>query len=515
MKISDPELALASSLTLPNAPRLDRSVSIQGTGAEHVDGVKGAVDRIAIEILRRLEKGRTLVVWTFDASGSLVSERERLAKYIDEVYAHIVKLDQDQRAEEGGLLTAVVSFGKDRKILTETPTDDRQAIVSAIGAVPIDTTGFESTFQTVADIARKFGRFKQDGKPYQVMTIIVTDEVGDDEDELEGGDRRRPRGEDAGVRARLARPVRPRDGVHGLHRPEDQADVPPPAGPPGAGKRHAGGGQAAVLVRWPAVRHARRGVRPLALSRLAGTTGGIYFVTRMGPNRITFDPAAMREYRPDWVSKAQYVDSVNKHPVRKAVMMAAEVAQQNLPGQPSMTFPAADSPQFKDAMRQNQEVVARVEYTIDMALPPITAALKSRDHETSRRWQAHYDLIRARLFAVKLRCHEYNAACAAMKKDPKKFADPAHNAWKLVPDPTVRSSEKAAEVAKETKALLERIVQEHPGTPWALLAQRELKDPFGFRWEEVYVKPPPPPGADNNNEPKPEKPSKPVEVPKL
>ena len=33
----------------------------------------------------------------------------------------------------------------------------------------------------------------------------------------------------------------------------------------------------------------------------------------------------------------------------------------------------------------------------------------------------------------------------------------------------------------------------HAGTPWALLAQRELKDPFGFRVDEAYVAPPPPP----------------------
>ena len=34
------------------------------------------------------------------------------------------------------------------------------------------------------------------------------------------------------------------------------------------------------------------------------------------------------------------------------------------------------------------------------------------------------------------------------------------------------------------------IVEEHPDTPWALLADRELKDPLGFRWVETYVPPP-------------------------
>ena len=42
---------------------------------------------------------------------------------------------------------------------------------------------------------------------------------------------------------------------------------------------------------------------------------------------------------------------------------------------------------------------------------------------------------RARLLAVKLRCYEYNFACAQMKKElPKAFSDPKSNAWRLVPD---------------------------------------------------------------------------------
>ena len=31
------------------------------------------------------------------------------------------------------------------------------------------------------------------------------------------------------------------------------------------------------------------------------------------------------------------------------------------------------------------------------------------------------------------------------------------------------------------------MIDEHPDTPWALLAQRELKHPLGFKWMEWYV----------------------------
>jgi hypothetical protein len=236
------------------------------------------------------------------------------------------------------------------------------------------------------------------------------------------------------------------------------------------------------------------GFGPYALSRMAGATGGIYFITRMGTSRLSFDPNAMLEYRPDWVSTDQYNKSLQKDPIRGAVIMAAQITlQNNLPGQPELSFSLpADDPGFKEAMARNQERVARVEYTINEALAPITQVSKLRDHETSRRWQAHYDLIRGRLLAMKIRCAEYQTACAKMKKDAPKFKDAKSNTWRLVPTEEILSGERVEKVAKETKALLQRVVDDHPNTPWALLAKRELKDPFGFMWEESYVRPPPP-----------------------
>ena len=43
--------------------------------------------------------------------------------------------------------------------------------------------------------------------------------------------------------------------------------------------------------------------------------------------------------------------------------------------------------------------------------------------------------------------------------------------------------------AGRPKPCLRRVVDDHPATPWALLAERELKDPLGFKWMETYVPP--------------------------
>ena len=47
----------ATEVIVPTATLLGQTVSIRGNGAEMVGGVEGAVDRIAIEILRHLEQG--------------------------------------------------------------------------------------------------------------------------------------------------------------------------------------------------------------------------------------------------------------------------------------------------------------------------------------------------------------------------------------------------------------------------------------------------------------------------
>jgi hypothetical protein len=508
----------ATELVVPTATMLSQTVSIRGSGAELVGGVEGAVDRIAIEVLRHLERGRTLVVWAFDASGSLLAERQRLSKHIDTVYTHINQLDENHLSANDSLLTMVYSFGHDRRALLPRPTADRSEIIDAIQNVDLDTTGVETTFTTVAEIVNRWGRFKDaHSQPYHTMIIVVTDEVGDDQGRLE----------DAVMLAQRAKvPVYVMGSQAVFGRVDGYVDyvdpktkyvyrgVPVPQGPESAALEQI------RLPFWyggPQFDLVEAGFGPYALSRLASATGGIYFVTRFDTRRMGFDPARMREYKPDWDRRADYERKIADSPLRRAVLTAAQITQQKLPGMPSVMFPPNDAPEFKDVMAANQAIAERTAYTVDDALVPINLVVKQRDRETSRRWQAHFDLIRGRLLAMKVRCYEYNWACAQMKKNPPKFSNPRFNAWRLVPDANIQYSEKAAATAREAQALLHRVIEDHPTTPWALLAERELKDPLGFKWVETYVQPRP---RGNNNEApqrknRPANMAKPPEQPKL
>jgi hypothetical protein len=490
--LTAPGISKPGQIAMPSAMSIGKNVVIKGSGAEHVNGVEGAVDRIAMELINRLKDGKVLVVWAFDASASLLAEREKLSKNIEQVYTHITQLDKDQVASGDALMTMVVGFGQGRKPMLREPTGDTPSIVSAIREIPLDPSGIENTFQTIGSVAKAWGKFKNSsGEHYQTVVIVVTDEVGDDQDQLEAT---------INVASAAKMPVYilgspalfgKKEGRMSYIDPKTKKNI--------QGVVDLGPESVALetihLPFWyngDQYETLDAGFGPYALTRLAATTGGIFFVSRIGNARLSFDPNAMREYRPDWVSIDQYNKSLQKDPIRGAVLQAALITQQQLPGQPGLSFPPADDPNFKERMAANQETVARIEYTVNEALVPITHASKLRDHETSRRWQAHYDLIRGRLLAMKIRCAEYQTACARMKKDAPKFKDAKSNAWKLVATEEILSGDKVSKVAKETASLLKRVVEDHPNTPWALLAQRELKDPFGFKWVETYVPPAPP-----------------------
>jgi hypothetical protein len=481
-------------MIVPTASMRGSTVSIAGAGSEHVEGVEGAVDRIAVEIVRRLERGRTLVVWAFDASRSMEAERLRLSKHIEQVYGHIDRIDEGGLSRGGGLLTTVVSFGEGRKAETPAPTADVSAIREAINGIKADESGIESTFTTVAEIVGRWGLYKNEaGDAYHPMVIVVTDEVGEDEPMLEKAiglaRKRKVPVYVLGSQAVFGR-IKGKMDYYDVRLKHQFRGLDVDQGPESAML------EAITLRYWydgPQYDLLEAGFGPYALSRLSSATGGIYFVTRFNGRRMGFDPYRMREYQPDWEARDRYEADVAASPLRKAVVHAAALTHRMKmldARTPTLEFPSLESPRFKEVLQSNQALADQVAVIVDEALGPITAAAKFRDREVSRRWQAHYDLIRGRLLAMKVRCYEYNWACARLVKDPPKFQNPRSNAWRLVPDETIRYSERATAAGKEAGELLRRVVEEHPDTPWALLAGRELKDPLGFRWVETYAPPP-------------------------
>ena len=116
--------------------------------------------------------------------------------------------------------------------------------------------------------------------------------------------------------------------------------------------------------------------------------------------------------------------AVAQHPIRQAVIEAALITQQQPAGHALAVLPAGRRPRVQGGdgarTRRSPRGPPTPSTRPSSRSPP---SAKLRDRETSRRWQAHYDLIRGRLLAMKIRCYEYNWACAKMKKDAPKFTE--------------------------------------------------------------------------------------------
>lgn len=111
-----------------------------------------------------------------------------------------------------------------------------------------------------------------------------------------------------------------------------------------------------------------------------------------------------------------------------------------------------------------------------------------------------------RIYAAKCRNESYNLLLAEAKLGMKTERQES-NQWELVhTDESIKGNSSVEKSFKLAKTYLNRVVSENPGTPWALVANEELKTPMGYKWMEGYLEPDIMKMNDNgNNIPKPPK----------
>jgi len=124
---------------------------------------------------------------------------------------------------------------------------------------------------------------------------------------------------------------------------------------------------------------------------------------------------------------------------------------------------------------------------IDALYGILAAGLPDRDKVKEKRWQAGYDLALGRVLALKVRTDAYNIMLAQAKAGMK-FKDPKSDTWRLEVDNDISAvGSQTEKLALQARMLLNRVVDEHPETPWAHYAAAELRQPLGYRWEEAHT----------------------------
>ncbi len=507
-QIVNPRLQVFETLPTPNEAELVEAIDLVGT-TEHAGGTQGAIDRIVQEIAASLRERKTLVVWLFDESISLEQRRDAVTKRFEGIYTQLNGLDVDAA---GALRTGIIGYGSDVHVLQSEPTADIQQLVNVVRGIESDVSGQEMVFSAVDRALRTFLPDKRKMRA-NMMLIIVTDERGDDYQGLEEVVRRCSR---EGVKAycvgNSAVFGRKQGYVNVTWEADGERfseDLPADQGPetPLA--------EGLPLPFWTTrasgLLQMSSGYGPYALSRLCAETGGIFFIADDTPGR-KFDEGVMRRYTPDYRPQRDYERQIASNNAKAALIRAAAmferpdldlngdqiVDERDIPV-PTTRFQANDDSILRQQVTEAQKPLATLDYHLNELHMLLEAGEGHRDRLDSDRWRASFDLAMGRVLAMRVRAYGYNAMLAEMKSSPRPFQTAGSNQWRLEPSEDVDAGATVRRMHKKALEYLNRVINEHPGTPWAFLAEVELSEPLGWQWVEGTMQIAQNQMANNNN----------------
>lgn len=460
---------------------------------ERVDAAK----MIAAELEKSSSYAPTLVVWLIDRSASsreLVTEFSRWFRQFAET------LPKEGTGDDAKLLTAVVTFGADVQFAVDPPSPDPESACSAMDGLTTDTTGKEVAFSAVKEALDKYLPYRTE-RQREVLFVVVTDEAGDDAEHVE---KVLETPKKAGIPFYVV----------GVPAPFGRDAALNPQAEAGLDYKPTSGWQ--VIRQGPESRGLERirlgywggsteldvmdsGYGPFAWEWLCRATGGRYLALRPdasefafvsalntqwpSPGSLRFSPDLMRKYTPDYVPLAEYQAMLAANKAKQALHDAAQLGAVELNEFPQTAFNKADEPTMAKVLSTAQQVAAKLEPLANRWYEVLEKGEADRAKITEPRWQAAFDLAIGRAAAVKSKVDGYNTMLATLKRG-KPFQNPASTAWVLEPADTVEGASALQKLIDKSKMYLTRVVQEHPGTPWAKLAEKELQTPSGWKWVE-------------------------------
>ncbi len=473
-------------LIKPSRAGLLTSVATQGS-TEHAGGVEGAVDSLAWEIANSLREKKTLVVWLFDVSPSLAARREMIADRVENIYKQLTSLNA---SSDKVLKSAVVTFGEKASIVTKEPVDETADLVRAVRNIKSESSGLENTFSAVAMAAKHFQNYRTQMNR-DVMFIIVTDEAGSDapamlEQAIVSTKR-------YGIRCYCVGNAAP------FGKETTEAPFTLESGETVIGVMHRGPEtvypERVRLAYWGSngydLENMSSGFGPYGLTRLCAETNGIYYITDEERGRVKLDPQVMRNYAPDYRPIKMIDADIHQNKAKAALLEVCRLLKlENVPF-PRLEFPAENDTVLRVAITEAQRPLADFEYKLDHLLRVLEPGEKDRAKIKDARSRAGYDLAMGRVLALRTRSFGYNMMLAEMKASPKKFEKPGSNQWQLKDSKEISSGATTKKLASRALEYLRRVVDEHPGTPWQYMAEREMSTQLGWEWKEANYNPNP------------------------
>ena len=482
-------------------------------------GASGAIDRLSLEIARSLEDAPTTVCWVFDQSVSLAGQRQEIASRLKRVFR---ELSHDSQGDApAGLTNLVLAYGQRFKFIVNKPTRVSSEVVEAIQGIEVDNSGVEKTFTAIRAAAERLSVTRRVGRS-NGMIIVFTDEVGDDQSLAD---------QVATICRRLGVSV----CVVGVPAPFGQrfiemkyVEFDP---------TYASVEDWAVVEQGPetlfpeAIQISENslsneaidsGFGPFGLSKLCYQTGGVYIAVHANrnlrgrvPDRATapmssriryfFDQELLRDYQPDYVSATKLRQKVASNAAKQSLVTAAAATNLRPMVSPETVFPKKSEGELANLLSLAQRSAAVLQPRVDAIYSQLLRGLPDRERIEEERWKAGFDLAMGRILAMKVRTDAYNLMLARAKSGMQ-FQRPKSDTWVLRPSDVVNVGSRTEKYADQAREYLRKVVEDHPGTPWAFLAKRELGQPLGYAWDEIHTginDPPKPRPPGNNNRPMP------------
>ncbi len=476
---------------------------------------ESAVKKVGAAIRASLDLGPTLVVWLVDRTPSaqkLVGSAVPAAKalYDDPDLKQLAGAAPEQ------LLTAVVAFDDRAEFILDPPSADLAQAAAALDKFPPSTSGRENTFAAVKQALAKYGAYRTDAaNRREVLFVILSDEAGDDGqlvDELADAFKRSaipvyclgspaPWGQ---VNPMAADPKRAdskvtdpakTDDSEPIYGPEslqsERVDIEMPQLAASDSPRSDGS--------YVNLDYIDSGFGPFALERLCKSGGGQFLAIRPAshsdygfqggnywPNgsELRFESERPVKYAPEYISGDEYRQRVTANSAWQALVNAAQLPKLRITDSPDRQFAKSNEAQMKRTLDRAQQYAAKNAPVVDKLYDTLAAGEGDRIKLASPRLQAQFDLAMGRACAVKARIDGYNSMIAALKRG-KTFANESSSAWMIEPADAYETESTIKKLAERAKTYLQRVIDEHPGTPWARIAEAELASPMGWTWKEI------------------------------
>ncbi len=137
---------------------------------------------------------------------------------------------------------------------------------------------------------------------------------------------------------------------------------------------------------------------------------------------------------------------------------------------PELRFVKRNEADLKKRLDKAQQAAAKVAPGIDRLYDLLRDGAADAERLTSPRWRAGFDLAFGRVCAAKARNDGYNSMLAALKRG-RAFQRSDSTTWVLQRAKKSSSSSTLETLAERAQKHLQRVLDEHAGTPWA-----ELRD---------------------------------------